>query len=189
MLKCPWIEEIRPDGGRWLGLQPGVRRTSDAAPSSLYSHSQRSSRPQPRGGGGDATSRQDTRQDRWLYFGFQLRWSFFRCLLRVLRPYNWEGPKCRESGRLAVDTTKSSGSLHPFQTTPSHRATCLESPGSLWADIGAACPQSWEFSGGDQIHVRGSPRNSVRSFSCPSTPRRLRGRSSWSCVWRVCVPL
>ena len=29
------------------------------------------------GGGGDATSRQDTRQDRWLYFGFQLHWSFF----------------------------------------------------------------------------------------------------------------
>ena len=31
---------------------------------SLYSHSLRSCRPQPRGGGGDATSRQDTRQDR-----------------------------------------------------------------------------------------------------------------------------
>ena len=28
-----------PGWGRWLGLQPGVRRTSDAVPSSLYSHS------------------------------------------------------------------------------------------------------------------------------------------------------
>ena len=55
---------------------------------------------------------------------------FFWCLLRVLRPYNGKGPKCRESGRLAADTTESSGSL--LQTTPSHRATC---------------PQSWEFSG------------------------------------------
>ena len=54
---------IRPDGGRWLGLQPAVRRTSDAVPSSLYRHSQRSCRPQPRRGGGDATSRQVTRQD------------------------------------------------------------------------------------------------------------------------------
>ena len=47
---------------------------------SLYSHSQRTCRPQPRGGGGDATSRQDTRQDRWLYFEFQLRWSPFLCV-------------------------------------------------------------------------------------------------------------
>ena len=79
-----------PDVGRWLGLQPGVRRISDAVPSSsLYSHSQRSCRPQPRGGGGDATSRKDTRQDCWLYFDFPLR--------RVLRSYSGEGPKCRES--------------------------------------------------------------------------------------------
>ena len=48
------IEGIRPAGGRWLGLQLGIRRFSDAVPSSLYSHSQRSFRPQPRGGGGDA---------------------------------------------------------------------------------------------------------------------------------------
>ena len=42
-----------------------VRRTSDTVPSSLYSHSQRSCEPQQRrGGGGDASSRQDTRQDR-----------------------------------------------------------------------------------------------------------------------------
>ena len=57
----------------------------------------------------------------------------------------WGGPKCRKSGHLAADTTKSSGSLRSLQMTPSHRATCRESPGSLWA--GAACPQSWEFSG------------------------------------------
>ena len=33
-------------------------------------HSQRSCRPQPRGSGGDATPREDTRQDRWLYLNF-----------------------------------------------------------------------------------------------------------------------
>ena len=37
-----------------------------------------------------------------------------------------EGPKCRESGHLAADTTKSSGSLRSSQTTPSHRTTCRE---------------------------------------------------------------
>ena len=58
------IEGIRPRwGGRWLGLQSAVRSISEVVPSSLYSHSQRSCLPQPRGGGGDATSRQDTRQD------------------------------------------------------------------------------------------------------------------------------
>ena len=75
------IEGIRPDGGRWLGLQHGVRRFSDAVPSSLYSHNQRSCRPQPRGNG-DATSRKDTRQDRWRYFEFQLRWSFSKCVFQ-----------------------------------------------------------------------------------------------------------
>ena len=38
------------------------------------------------------------------------------CLLRVLRPYIGEDPKCRESGHLAADTTKSCRSLHSSQT-------------------------------------------------------------------------
>ena len=152
------------DGGRWLGLQPGVRRISGAVPSSLYRHSQRSCQPQPREGGGDATSRKDTRQDRWLYFGFQLRWSLFLCLVRVLRTTLERAQNVESQGRLAADTTKSSGSLHSLQTTPSHRTTCQESPRSLWADIGAACPQSWEFSGDVLIHLRGNPRNSVNGI-------------------------
>ena len=45
--------------------------------------------------------------------------------------------------------TKSSGSLHSFQTTPSHRT---------------ACPQSWEFSGDVRVHLRGNPRNSVNGI-------------------------
>ena len=148
------IEGIRTDGGRWLGSQPAVRRASDAVPSSLYSHSQRRCRPQPRGGGRDATSRQDTRQDRWLYFKFQLRVFYWgECLSRVLQPDIGEGPKCRKSGHLAADTTKSFGNLHSLQLTPSHRATCPESSGSWCADKGAACPQSWEFSGDDQFYL------------------------------------
>ena len=52
VLKHPW--SLRGSrgyalmGADGLGLQPGVRRLSDAVPSSLYSHSQRSCRPQPR---------------------------------------------------------------------------------------------------------------------------------------------
>ena len=47
----------------------------------------------PGGGGGDAASRLDTRQDRWRYFEFlQPRWSEFVCHLRVLRPHKGEGP-------------------------------------------------------------------------------------------------
>ena len=99
------------------------------------------------------------------YLKFQLRWSLFMCLLRVLRPDNEEGPKNVESQAVWLSgSLMSSGSLHSLQTTPSHRATCPESPGSLWADIGAACPQSWEFSGYDRIHLRGNPQNSVNGI-------------------------
>ena len=51
-----------------LARLPILRRTSDAVPCSLYSHSQRSCRPQPRGSDGDAAPRKDTRQDRRLSF-------------------------------------------------------------------------------------------------------------------------
>ena len=118
VLKRPWSLLDRVDTPRWLGLQPGVRRISDAVPSSLCRHSQRSCRPQPRGGGGDATSRKDTRHDRWLYFDIQLRWSLLKVFFGGSPTLQWEGPKCRESGPLAADTTKSSGSFH--------RAACRE---------------------------------------------------------------
>ena len=51
-----------------LARLPILRRTSDAVPCSLYSHSQRSCRPQPRGSDGDAAPRKDIRQDRRLSF-------------------------------------------------------------------------------------------------------------------------
>ena len=118
---------------------PDVRRIYDVH-YSLYRHSQRSRRPQPRGGGGDATSRKDTRQDRWLYFDCQLRWSLCKVSFRGSPTPRWGGPKCRESGRLAADTTKSSGSLH-FPDDTESQNHLPENLGSLWADIGAACPQ------------------------------------------------
>ena len=51
-----------------LARLPILRRTSDAVPCSLYSHSLWSCRPQPRGSDGDAAPRKDTRQDRRLSF-------------------------------------------------------------------------------------------------------------------------
>ena len=110
-IQAPWSlqgsREIRSNGGRWLGLQPVVRRISDAVPSSLHSHSQRSCRPQPRGGGGDATSRQDTRQDRWLYFGFLTSLFFFRCLFEGSPSLPWGWPKNVESQAIWVLTRQS----------------------------------------------------------------------------------
>ena len=41
------VEGIRPNRGRWLGLQPAVHQMLSL--SSLYNYSQRSSRPQPLG--------------------------------------------------------------------------------------------------------------------------------------------
>ena len=101
---------VRPDGGRWLVLQPAVNRTSDGVLSSPSSHSQRA----PRGGGGDDTSRQDTWQDRWLYFGLKLRWSFFQVSFKGSPTLQCGGPKSRL------------GVLHSFHTTPSHGTTCRE---------------------------------------------------------------
>ena len=95
----------------------------------------------------------------------------FVCLLK-----QWRGPKCRKSGHLAADTTKSSGSLHSLQMTPSHRSTWREIPGSLWADIAAACPQSWEFCGDDQIHWRGNHRHSVNGIQGQRPENRARQR-------------
>ena len=50
--------------GRWWGMPPAVRRTSDIFPWSLYSLSQRSCRPQPLGSRREAAPCEDTRQDR-----------------------------------------------------------------------------------------------------------------------------
>ena len=65
----------------------------DAVPCSLYSHSQRSCRPQPRRIDGDVTPRKDTRQDRRLFFKLPLH----HVLLQG-------GPKCVFSMRLAPGT-------------------------------------------------------------------------------------
>ena len=78
-------------------------------------------------GGGDATSRKDTMQDPWLYFESQLRWSLFYVSCEGSPTLQWGGAQHVESqAGLGADATKSSGSLHSFQTTLSHRTTCRD---------------------------------------------------------------
>ena len=55
------------------------------------------------------------------------------------------------------------------------------SPGSLWADIGAACPQSWEFSGDEKIRLRGNSRNSVNGIKGPRPKNRASMESGIQC--------
>ena len=73
-----------------------LRRTSDAVPCSLYSHSLRSCRPQPRGSDGDVTPRQDTRQDRRL--SFLLPFTTYCCIVALRSLSVGELTGCRASG-------------------------------------------------------------------------------------------
>ena len=87
------IEGIRSDGVQWLGLQPAARSTSDAVPCSLYSHSQPSCRPQPRGSGGDATPRKDTTQNLLIVLPppriVAVFFRLFQCVSRWARGRKW----------------------------------------------------------------------------------------------------
>ena len=82
--------------------------------------------------------------------------------------------KCRESGCLAADTAKSTGCLHSFQDDTESQNHLPGNRGSLWADIGAAWPQSWEFSGDDRFHVRGIPGNPVNGIKGQRPENRTR---------------
>ena len=84
----------------------------------------------------------------------------FKCVFQGFSdPSNGEDPKCRESGRLAADTTKSSGSLHSFQTTPSHRTTCRD---------------TWEACGLTSEPLARKAGNSVEmtEFTCEANPSK-----------------